>query len=167
MGTTEMIDARRGEPEAGDDASKPGTGTSQAAEARRAEAPEAVELGGDYALVVDRSAEDDVLTLRGPSGHTELSLHLTEEGPVLRFGGQGLRIVADANLSLSAEELRLEGRSGLTLESGGDLDLKAARDLRSEARIQSIIGRLGNVNVEANDDVRIDGERVLVNCPEL
>lgn len=142
METTEMIDARRDEPEA-------------------------VELGGDYALVIDRSSEEDVLALRGPSGHTELSIHLTEEGPVLRFGGRGLRVVADADLSLSAEELRLEGRSGLTLESGGDLDLKAAGDLRSEARIQTILGRLGNVNVEANDDVRIDGERVLVNCPEL
>lgn len=142
METTEMIDARRDDPKA-------------------------VALGGDYALVIDRSSEENVLSLRGPSGHTELSIHLTEEGPVLRFGGQGLRVVADADLSLSAEKLRLEGRSGLTLESGGDLDLNAAGDFRSEARIQTILGRLGNVNVEANDDVRIDGERVLVNCPEL
>jgi hypothetical protein len=37
-------------------------------------------------------------------------------------------------------------------------------DLKTEARIQEIRARLGNVNVSANDDVRIDGERVMVNC---
>jgi hypothetical protein len=32
------------------------------------------------------------------------------------------------------------------------------------ARIQNITAELGNVNLQANDDVKIDGERILMNC---
>jgi hypothetical protein len=36
--------------------------------------------------------------------------------------------------------------------------------LDSQARIQNITAVLGNVNVKANDDVRMNGERVRMNC---
>jgi len=39
--------------------------------------------------------------------------------------------------------------------------------MHSLARVQNIKADLGNVNVTANDDVSINGERVRVNCDDV
>jgi hypothetical protein len=44
------------------------------------------------------------------------------------------------------------------------MKLQASGDLHSEARIQNVTATLGDVNVRANDDVKLSGERVRVNC---
>jgi hypothetical protein len=126
--------------------------------------PKEVELRGDQVLRLERGPDGDLIQLCDARGRLTLSIQVTDSGPVLRFEGQGLRIQAAGELTLEAEELRLHGRTRLNLTTGGDLALVANGDLASEARIQEIRARLGNVNIEANDDVRIDGERVMVNC---
>jgi adhesin HecA-like repeat protein len=105
----------------------------------------------------------NVLRLFAADGQTTLTLLITPGGPVLQFSG-GLAIHAEGNLALSGQTLDLHGREGVAISTGGDLRLHAERDLHSVARIQNITADLGNVNVRANDDVRIDGERVMVNC---
>lgn len=128
------------------------------------EEPQELELRGEQRLRLERGPDGDLIQLCDARGRLTLSIQVTDSGPVLRFEGQGLRIQAAGELTLEAEELRLHGRKGLNLTTGGDLALVADGDLASEARIQEIRARLGNVNIEANDDVRIDGERVMVNC---
>ena len=48
------------------------------------------------------------------------------------------------------------GAAGMKLAATGDMQL--------EARVQDITATQGNVNVKANDDVCLHGERVKVNC---
>jgi uncharacterized protein (DUF2345 family) len=105
----------------------------------------------------------NVLRLFAADGQTTLTVLITPAGPVLQFSG-GLEIQAEGDLAVSGKRLALHGREGVAISTGGDLSLHADRDLHSLARIQNITADLGNVNVKANDDVRLNGERVMVNC---
>ncbi len=116
-----------------------------------------------HRLVIRSEQGEDVVELVGPADGVALSLRVGREGAVLELGGS-LELRATGQLRLDAELLALHGRSGLELTSGGDVVVRTPADLQSEARIQRIRSTLGNVEIEANDDVRIDGERVMVNC---
>jgi hypothetical protein len=121
-------------------------------------------LQGGHELSLVRATEQDVLCIRSSSGQTVLVIEVTERGPVLRFEGASLAIEARGELSISAETLRLAGRSGLEVQSQGDIRLDTPGDLHATARVHNIRASLGNVNIGANDDVRLNGERVMVNC---
>jgi hypothetical protein len=71
---------------------------------------------------------------------------------------------ATGDLAVSAGRLALHGRDGVAITSDGDVTVQTPGDLSTSARSQNITAELGNVNVKANDDVKINGERVLVNC---
>jgi hypothetical protein len=126
--------------------------------------PQSVDLVGGQRLLLERSAREDVLLVLAADGRVTLSVHITEKGPVLRFEGAALSIQAAGELAIEAKQLRLHGQDGLALTAGGDVVLATTGDLHSHARIQNITADLGNVNVRANDDVRLNGERVMVNC---
>lgn len=126
--------------------------------------PAALDLLGNHRIAVRRDPDLDTVELIGRDGKVVLAIEVTEAGPVLRFEGAGLTLRAAGELNLEARRLTLRAEESLALKTGGDLDLAAAGDLRSTAREQTITAELGDVRVEANDDVRIDGERVLVNC---
>ena len=123
-----------------------------------------LELAGQHRIALRRDDALDTLELIGRDGRVVLAIEVSERGPVLRFEGAGLAIKAAGELSLEAKRLTLHAEEALALSTGGDLLLAAAGDLHSTARVQTITAELGDVRVEANDDVRIDGERVLVNC---
>ncbi len=97
-------------------------------------------------------------------GHMSLSIRVTPQGPVLRFDGPGLKIETAGELSVEAQRLNLHGRSGVSVTSAGDVHIQTPGDLHSHARIQNITADLGNVNIKANDDVKLNGERVRANC---
>lgn len=126
--------------------------------------PERLALIGGQQLVLERGATRNVLTIVRADGMVALSVHLTAAGPVLRVEGAALEIHAQGDLALSAGRVSIHGREHLALTSGGDVQLHGEGDLHSEARIQNITAALGNVNVKANDDVKLNGERVMMNC---
>jgi len=121
-------------------------------------------LQGGHELALVRAGEQDVLRIRDSGGQIVLTVEVTDRGPVLRFEGASLAIEARGDLSICADTLRLSGRSGLALESQGDVHLDTRGDLHATARVHNIHAALGNVNIRANDDVRLNGERVIVNC---
>ncbi|HEY0137070.1 MAG TPA: hypothetical protein VGB85_23465 [Nannocystis sp.] len=123
-----------------------------------------IELAGQHRVEIRRAPGSDTLELIGRDGRLVLAIEISERGPVLRFEGPALTLRASGELALEARHLTLRADESLALVSGGDLHLVAAGDLHSTARIQTITAELGDVKIEANDDVRIDGERVLVNC---
>lgn len=125
---------------------------------------EIVGLTGQQRLLVQRSPDGDLVQFLSPDGVVALSVSLTENGPVLRFEGASLVLQAAGKLAIEADELVLRGRSGVTLRTEGDLELQATGDLNSEARIQTITATRGDVKVRANDDVKLVGERIRMNC---
>lgn len=122
-----------------------------------------LECVGGQRLLVERGAQEDLLTLVSSSGDIVFSVRITPSGPVLRFES-GLRIEASGALEFSGKSLELSGEEGVNIRSGGDATIHAVGDLSSTARIQNLTARLGNVNLKANDDVRLIGERVRLNC---
>lgn len=128
---------------------------------------ENIALAGEHVLEIVRGGEENVLRVISPNGGAGLSITISTQGISVAVTGASVALRAAGKLSIDAEELSLHGRSGLTMTTGGDARIEAARDLSSEARIQNIHARLGNVNVRANDDVCLDGERVRLNSPSL
>ncbi len=127
-------------------------------------APRTLALAGQQQLQIVTANGHSHLHLVGSDGKARLHIEVTPDGPVLHLEGAGLKVEVHGDLSLTADRLALVGRRELSLRSGGDLVMHAQQDIHSEARIQNIKADLGNVNVKANDDVRLNGERVMVNC---
>lgn len=127
------------------------------------EEPQTLVLSGNRQLVIQRGQAADVLEIVEQDGGITLTVHLTPEGPVLHFSGS-VALETSGDLGLSARRVAIHARDGLAISSGGDVHVEAAGDLHSSARIQHITAELGNVNVKANDDVKLNGERVMVNC---
>ncbi len=128
--------------------------------------PTTVELAARHRLIIDQTEQGNALRLISPDGSTPITLEISNAGVVLRIESPGIALHASGNLSLSAEHLTLHGRTSLDLASGGDLNLNAAGDLHSRAQAQVLRAERGCVDIKASDDVKISGERVLVNCDE-
>jgi hypothetical protein len=125
---------------------------------------ETLELIGNQKLVVERCPSNNVLKLISSEGRICLSISLTADGPVLRFDGPSLLLESTGDLAVDARRVAIHGREEVVITSGGDAAICVAGDLNTEARVQNISARLGNVNVKANDDVRLRGERIKLNC---
>jgi hypothetical protein len=141
-------------------AKKPRTPSERAARP----APQTIDLIGGHALSLARSPRDNVLQIKTPDGRVGVSITITPGGIQMSLTGAGLTLEAAGALAINAERLTLHGRDHVAITSDGDAAIRAAGDLRSEARIQTITANLGNVNIEANDDVELNGERVRLNC---
>jgi hypothetical protein len=125
---------------------------------------QSIQLVGNQRLVVDRSQSVDRIVLLGPEGQLSLTIEVSKEGPILKFDTPGLVIETAGQLAINADRVSIHGREKLNLSCDGDASLKVAGDLETSARIQTIRAELGNVNVKANDDVCLKGERILLNC---
>jgi len=123
-----------------------------------------IELAGRHQVVIHRGEGVDTVELLGRDGKLVFAIEVGERGPVLRFEGPGLTLRAAGELAIEAQDISLRAEAGLSLAAGGDLRITAGGNLHSSAREQKIEAVLGDVAVDASDDVRIDGERVLVNC---
>jgi hypothetical protein len=147
----------------------PVTGAAQAPPPDAAPLPQGtdaagVALAGGHHLRLTRSPDADVLRVEGADGRLRLSVSVTAAGLAIELEGADLLLRAAGALAIDAERLTLRAREGLALESGGDLELRAEGAISSEAHRQSLLARRGDVAVRANDDVRLDGERIRMNC---
>ncbi len=117
------------------------------------------------------SEEREGLMVRGPSGQVELTVRFTDEGPVLVFEAADLQLKSARKIDLDCEQLNVRSRDGICMETGGDLEQKVHGDRHVEvegrshqaARSIHLTSELGNVEVKANDDVVMRGERIKLN----
>jgi len=113
--------------------------------------------------VLQRTASGGVLSLVAADGSQPIEIEITAAGPILRLRS-GLTVTVEGPIALSAESLMLHAQKQLSLTSGGTVSIEAAGDLTSTAEAQTISARLGDVRLDANDDVILRGERVKMNC---
>jgi uncharacterized protein (DUF2345 family) len=107
------------------------------------EEPTCRELGlASGRSVVCRSAtgSHDEITIKGSEGEILLEVLLTPAGPVLRFRAAKVQLDCAGDLHVRCKKFDVQA-SEVTLEAGR-----------------------GNVDVRANDDVNLNGERVRLNC---
>jgi len=123
--------------------------------------------GRSLALTDDNQA----LRIADQHGAVELEIELRETGPVVRVRAAALAVETQGPLSFDCERFELRAREGIRLASdgdftttaGGDLDLRASGHAHWEGKAVRIRARTGEAQLEAHDDVRLDGERILLN----
>jgi hypothetical protein len=115
-----------------------------------------ISLAGERRLVLRREGGGDALTLLERDGKVAVTVTITPEAVTLSLGGAKLEIEVEQSLAIAAQSIALHGREGVSITTEGAL--------ATRGRSQSITSTHGNVEVEANDDVKLDGERILLNC---
>lgn len=119
-----------------------------------------IDLPHDQRLHLEEDGR--LLRLEGADGRTGIRIRITREGPVLEVDGD-LALRAGGRLELEGESVAIRARDHLQLSAGGDADVAIKGDLMTRARINQIRAELGDVRISANDDVRLDGERIFMN----
>jgi uncharacterized protein (DUF2345 family) len=146
---------------------------SIADETQRARAARRIELPSGRAVEAEPGGvEGDRVTIRGTSGEVELTVLMTENGPVLRFRAAEMELSAKGAVKVDCERLHVRAEKGIVEETGGDLQQTVAGDatlkvrgrLRAAAAKTRIEAKRGDVEIEANDDVQLLGERIKLNC---
>lgn len=112
-------------------------------------------LAGDHTLVLTRSPAMDALSLVSPQGTVVLRIRVADNGLDVELSAASLRLRTEGELTLDAEQLILRGRESV--------DIRADRRIHLQAEEQRIEATLGDVIIEANDDVTMEGERILLN----
>jgi hypothetical protein len=136
---------------------------------------EVVELSRNQRLVITRaSAElapavvgtpgEDCLRLIDARGVISLKIRLSPDGPVIEVGGGSVALKLEGDLAIGARRLLLHGSEGVEISSDADVSITAGENIASRAKRQDLTATLGDVRVYANDDVKIDGERIRMNC---
>jgi len=141
-------------------------------EVRRDPAAERILDSGRRIEVESRGDGTDLVTIRGVGDEVELRVTLTADGPVLHFQAARMALESAGRIAVECDEFDVRARTSIRQHSEGDLEqralgdasLRVRGDLETEARCTEIRSRRGDVRVLANDDVRINGERVRLNC---
>ncbi len=117
---------------------------------------ESLEVLGERRIVLKRSDDSDALTLIERDGKVTVTVVITRDGVTLQLGGADLEVAVDRNLSISAQSIALHGRDGVAISTAGPLT--------TTGRSQKLSATHGDVALEANDDVSLNGERIRLNC---
>jgi hypothetical protein len=133
-----------------------------------------LDLAGGYAMHVV-GAERRLLHLQAPDGTVCLTISLRPGGPAVELSAASLRVATTGDLTLDCERLQVNARERIELLSGADIALdaganvttRATGEIATEADGQQHRARLGNIDLAANDDVSLQGERVRLNSPQV
>ena len=129
--------------------------------------PQSIELRGRQTLTITRAGPDgreDVLELTAPGGRTTLLVRVGPEGTKIELGAASLAMKVTGELAVDAGRIALHGREGFSITTGGDLVIRSDATLLAQAVQQKFVATLGDISLYANDDVKVDGERIRMNC---
>ena len=121
-------------------------------------------------IFIDHNMEK--LELKNDSGDIYLNIDMTSHGPQVTIKAGILSITSNQEMHIESNLVKIRAKEKLILESEGDFveTIKGNKNVNIEgisnnkALIQNLIANLGNVNIKANDDLRLDGEKILINC---
>jgi hypothetical protein len=122
--------------------------------------------------VTIEDGSQDRLMVSDPNGRFEVSIRFTDAGPVLEVDAVALSMRAETSVAIDCDSLVLSTRETLVLQSEGNLVERVAGNKRSEvsgesslsARDVRIASEDGAIELESAGDLRLDAQRVLVNC---
>lgn len=120
---------------------------------------------------VDVNPNESVVRISNAEGRIELTVRCTAEGCMLEFATGDLALSAAGRVSLQCEELVVDTRRRLELNTEGDWASHVAGHSttrvggRSETHADEVELRAnrGDALVHANDHVRLVGEQILLN----
>jgi len=132
-------------------------------------ATQAIALPSGYSMSVNTPTEQrglGALELRAPDGRVCLTVFLGPNGPEVRIEAAELSIATRGKMDLEAESMSLTARRDFSLRAGGDISIETPGHLSTSGFSQSLTSTHGDLHLDANDDVRVDGERIRLNAPD-
>jgi len=123
-----------------------------------------IPLTFNRSLQVERTAAGDRLRIQSPDDEVELEVLITASGPVLRFKSVDIELQATKSVKVECEDYSVKASGSIHHETAGDMHLIAKENLEIEGKISSLRATRGDVKIKANDDVRVKGERIRLNC---
>lgn len=132
-----------------------------------------VSISSGRTVCITQDQCGETIKVVGPAGKIEFMVRLTAQGPVLSFGADSITIETKGDLGLRCRRFAVEAEQDIRFHSKGNFkqviegegSVKVKKDLEISAQAVGVKGRLGEVAIEANDDLVLNGERVLLNCP--
>ncbi|WP_437725967.1 hypothetical protein [Sorangium sp. So ce861] len=133
-----------------------------------------VPLASGRSIEIAEDGAGERIQIRAAAGQILVSIRMTDDGPVLSLAGASLEIAAAKTLSLSCDTLQIQAAQDAAIEVGGSLHERvrgsavreAGRSARTTAREVKVEASPGGVEIRANDDVDIVGERVRLNSED-
>jgi phage gp45-like len=130
-----------------------------------------LELGSGRSIEIDERGSSEQLTVRSAQGRLELRVRLTADGPVLDVEAIGLTLRSAGEVAVECERFVVNAREDVAIDAGGSISQRAAGDHEVEVSGESthkalavrVESKLGNVELQANDDVLVRGERIRLN----
>ena len=105
-----------------------------------------------------QDADAGTLTVAAPDGRICLDIKITADGLKVSLDSAALSVQTSGAVSLQCGEFEVAAERDIRLRAGGSLI--------SEAEQQHHSASVGNMTLDANDDVVLDGERVRLNSPD-
>lgn len=127
------------------------------------------QLASGRRVQIDRGSS--TLSISSPDGQVELTVRSTADGCVLSFATANLALSAPGKLDVRCAELVVETSERLTLNSDGDLSSRVGGNATTvvSGRVETEADELflrttrGDALIQANDYVRLVGEKILLN----
>lgn len=131
--------------------------------------PEIAFSTGDR-VFIDTAKEQ--LELVDKNGMLQLTISIKEKGLVIQVNASSIQLNAAEELNLSGKKINITAAEQLNIKTKGNLVQQVDKDALMEvggtnkmlAMVQKITATLGDVTIKANDDVKLNGERVKMNC---
>ncbi len=123
-------------------------------------------------IVVDKTNE--TIKMLDKDQQLQLLIVIRQDGVSVSINAEEINLNATEQLNLSAKKVNIVSSEQMNIRSAGNFVQEITKDALTEvggtnksvARIQKITASLGNVELKANDDVKLDGESVKLNCEE-
>lgn len=120
------------------------------------------------------NGESGEIYLRAPDGTMCVSIEVTEKGPLIKLSGVDLSICAQNRIDMNCRDLNVNAENGIMMRTQGiirldsdhEINVNAKERITTKASIQEHTSAVGDYQVKANDDVRLDGERIRLNSPK-
>lgn len=123
-----------------------------------------VALGLGWSAALEARSRGATLRLAHPEqGLVAVEITITAQGPVIRASAAVLEIDSAKSVTVRCEDFTVEAKRGIDLRAP-EITQEATGTIRAEGHAVEIEARAEDVRIQANDDVKVLGERVLLNC---
>lgn len=115
-------------------------------------------------LVVSSEPNADVLSISSTSGKLRLRINVQGDAVTIEsFDGRNVLSI-NGPLVLQADSVELSAKQHLALSSGGGVSIMASGPVNIGAASIELTASRGDVAINANDDVRMEAERIRMNA---
>ncbi|MBS1782016.1 MAG: hypothetical protein JSS78_03020 [Bacteroidetes bacterium] len=130
-----------------------------------------ISLSQGYELIIE--ADRKKISLKHPTAPTRFEITIDEHGRALvHLLSENISLQTEKSLTFEAEKIKLKAQDQINFQTQGNLVQEVRGDVLEEtkgahksiAQSHKIVATTFNVEIKANDDVRVDGERLFFNC---